>query len=115
MDLPVHSETFPYDGELTLLHVVKEAASQAETEEAIAAATEQLNDLIPAERRQTLKIKTAVRIGTPYRQIIQFALEAQMDLIVMGVRGRGAFDLALFGSTTYRAIQLGSCPVLVHA
>jgi nucleotide-binding universal stress UspA family protein len=109
------SVTAEYDGELTLLHVVKEAPSQAETEEAITAATEQLNKLILSEPRQTLKIKTAVRIGTPYRQIIQFALEAQMELIVMGVRGRGALDLAVFGSTTYRAIQLGSCPVLVHA
>jgi len=33
----------------------------------------------------------------------------------MGVRGRGSLDLAVFGSTTYRVIQLGPCPVLaVH-
>jgi nucleotide-binding universal stress UspA family protein len=31
------------------------------------------------------------------------------------VRGRGALDRAVFGSTTYRVMQLGSCPVLaVH-
>jgi len=32
---------------------------------------------------------------------------------VAGVRGRGAVDLALFGSTTHRVIQLAPCPVLV--
>jgi nucleotide-binding universal stress UspA family protein len=38
-----------------------------------------------------------------------------MDLVVMGVRGRNGLDIALFGSTTQRVIQLGSCPVLaVH-
>jgi len=55
-----------------------------------------------------------VRTGKPYREIIQLAREAQIDLVAMGVRGRGALDLAVFGSTTYRVIQLGPCPVLVH-
>ncbi len=63
-------------------------------------------------RRKSLKIKTAVRIGKPYQQIIQFAEEAQIDLVSMGVRGRGALDIAVFGSTTYRVMQLGPCPVL---
>lgn len=104
-----------YDAELTLLHVLEEVPSPAKTEEAIAAATEQLNKLIPPERRKTLKIKTAVRIGKPYRQIIQLALETQVDIVAMAVRGRGALDLAVFGSTTYRVMQLGPCPVLaVH-
>ena len=109
------SVTAEYDAELTLLHVLEEAGSPARAEEAIASATEQLDQLIPPERRQTLKIKTAVRIGKPYREIIQLASEEQIDLVVMGVRGRGALDLAVFGSTTYRTIQLGPCPVLVHA
>ena len=109
------SATAEYDAELTLLHVLEEVPSPAKTEEAIAAATEQLNKLIPPEARKTLKIKTAVRVGKPYRQIIQLALEAQVDIVAMGVRGRGALDLAVFGSTTYRVMQLGPCPVLaVH-
>jgi nucleotide-binding universal stress UspA family protein len=54
----------------------------------------------------------AVRIGKPYEQIIQFALEAQIDMVAMGVSGRDALDRAVFGSTTYRVIQLGPCPVL---
>ncbi len=108
------SLTTEYEAELTLLHVLEDVPNPAKTEEAIAAATEQLNKLIPPERRQTLKIRTVVRTGKPYQQIIQFALEAHMDLVAMGVRGRGALDLAVFGSTTYRVMQLGPCPVLVH-
>jgi nucleotide-binding universal stress UspA family protein len=86
--------------------------SPAKTEEAMAAAAERLDKLIPLEGRKTLKIKTAVRIGKPYAQIIQLALETQIDLVTMGVRGRGALDVAVFGSTTYRVMQLGSFPVL---
>jgi nucleotide-binding universal stress UspA family protein len=56
-----------------------------------------------------------VRIGKPYQQIVQLAEEIQADLVVMGVLGRGALDVAVFGSTTYRVLQLGPCPVMaVH-
>ena len=108
------SATEEYDAELTLLHVLEDIPSKSR-EGTIKATTEQLEKLIPLEERKTLKIKTAVRIGKPYQQIIQLALETQADMVAMGVRGRGALDLAVFGSTTYRVMQLGPCPVLaVH-
>jgi nucleotide-binding universal stress UspA family protein len=106
------SATEEYDAELTLLHVLEEVPSPAKREKAISAATERLDKLIPPEARKTLKIKTVVSIGKPYRQIIQFAVEEQIDMVAMGVWGRGALDLAVFGSTTYRVMQLGPCPVL---
>ena len=34
------------------------------------------------------------------------------DLIVVGVRGRNAVDLALFGSTTNQVVRAAECPVL---
>jgi nucleotide-binding universal stress UspA family protein len=82
------SGTTEYDAELTMLHVLEEAPSLGK-EEALANATEQLDKLIPPDLRKTTKIKTAVRVGKPYREIIQFAMEAQTDLVTMGVRGRG--------------------------
>jgi len=106
------SATAEYDAELTLLHVLEDAPKPAKTEQAITAATAQLDRLIPSEERKTLKIRSAVRIGKPYQQIIQLALETQIDMVTMGVHGRGALDLAVFGSTTYRVMQLGPCPVL---
>ncbi|MGO8793445.1 MAG: universal stress protein [Candidatus Sulfotelmatobacter sp.] len=106
------SATEEYRAELTLLHVLEEVPSSAKMEKTIAAATEQLDKLIPPKVRKTLKFKTAVLIGKPYRQIIQYAVEGQIDMVAMGVRGRGALDRAVFGSTTYRVMQLGPCPVL---
>src|SRR5260370_35275565 len=106
------SATAEYDAELTLLHVLEEAPSPAKKEEAIATATQQLDKLIPLEGRRTLKIKTAVRIGKPYQQIIQFVVEAQIDMLAMGVRGRGALDRAAFVSTTYLVMHIGSVPFL---
>jgi nucleotide-binding universal stress UspA family protein len=109
------SVTAEYDAELTLLNVLEDLPSAANVADAIAVATGQLDKLISPEDRKNRKIKTAVRVGKPYGQIIQLARDTQTDLVVMAVRGRGALDLAVFGSTTYRVMQLGPCPVLaVH-
>ena len=104
-----------YDAELTLLHVLEDSPDAANIQQAIATATEKLDTLIPPEAHNAgrFKTRTTVRIGKAYQQIIQVALEAQTDLVIMAVRGRGALDLAAFGSTTHRVIQFGPCPVLV--
>jgi nucleotide-binding universal stress UspA family protein len=106
------SATAEYDAELTLLHVLEEAPDPRKAKEAIATAAEELDKLIPLAERKTLKTRTAVRIGKPYQEIIQHALETQVDMVAMGVSGRGSLDRAVFGSTTYRVMQLGPCPVL---
>ncbi len=107
------SLTAEYNAELTLLHVLDNIPVSANVEVARAKATELLDQLIPLEELKTGRIKTLVRIGKPYQQIIQFASDAQIDVVVMAVRGRGAMDLAVFGSTTQRFLQLGPCPALV--
>ena len=102
-----------YGGELTALHVLENVPSSADIENEIAKVTESLEKCISPETSSNCKAKTLVRIGQPYQQILELALESRPDLIVMGVRGRNALDLAVFGSTTYRVVQLGPCPVLV--
>jgi nucleotide-binding universal stress UspA family protein len=107
------SLTAEYNAELTLLHVLKDVPGASIIDEAIA--MEQLDNLIPPEKPKAGSIRSLVRRGSAYQQIIQFALEARTDLVIMAVRGRGALNAAVFGSTTYRVIQLGPCPVLaVH-
>jgi nucleotide-binding universal stress UspA family protein len=50
--------------------------------------------------------------GRPYREILRVADEHDAGLLVMGVQGRGAIDLMLFGSTTHHVIREARCPVL---
>jgi nucleotide-binding universal stress UspA family protein len=104
-----------YGAELMLLHVLEDVPRSADLEIATEKVANQLKESIAPKTREGCIVKVIVRIGKPYQQIIQLALEAQTDLVIMGVRGRGALDTAIFGSTTHRVIQLGSCPVLaVH-
>lgn len=103
-----------YNAELSLLHVLEETfeakRGPAEEEEAQL----KLEALIPADAHNWCAIKPVVQTGAkPYEEIIQFAVQHQTDLAVLGVRGRSAVDMAIFGSTTNRVLQLGPCPVLV--
>jgi nucleotide-binding universal stress UspA family protein len=107
------SVTGEYDAEITLLHVVEQVPNHNETEEVIATTKEELDKLILAEERKTLKLGTVVRIGKPYQRIVGCGQEVQSNSVTMGVRGSGALHRAVFGSTTYRVILLGSCTVLV--
>ena len=102
-----------YKAELTLLHVLEGIADSADIENEMAKVIESLEQRISPETRKRCTTKAVVRIGKAYQQIIELALESQTDLIIMGVRGRHALDLAVFGSTTYRVVQLGPSPVLV--
>lgn len=56
--------------------------------------------------------ETIVAGGKAYRAILTTAREHDCGLIVMGVQGRGAIDLAFFGSTTNHVVREASCPVL---
>jgi len=113
------------DGQLTLLHVTEMPAALTQepfvVEDEIdrireAAATDarrKLANLIPENARAYCTIDTAVVEGRAYREILRRATEKKTDLIVMGVHGRGALDLLLFGSTTHHVIRASACPVLI--
>ena len=102
-----------YGAELTLLHVLEGTSRSSDIETETKQVLQRLEQQIPFRGCPNLVIQPAVRIGKPYQQIIELALESQTDVIVMGARGTSAFDLAVFGSVTHRVVQSGPCPVLV--
>ena len=69
--------------------------------------------LIPEEARTYCTIETAVVEGKASREILRHAEAQQIDLIVMGVQGRGPLDLMVFGSNANDVIRHASCPVLI--
>jgi nucleotide-binding universal stress UspA family protein len=72
-----------------------------------------LRALVPARARMFCTLRTRVNEGKPAREIAHVAAEEHADLIVMGVQGRGAVELMVFGSNTHDVIRQAACPVLV--
>jgi nucleotide-binding universal stress UspA family protein len=54
-----------------------------------------------------------VRAGTPADEIVRAADDLDVDLIVVGGRGKGAVEAMLLGSVAYRVLHHAPCPVLV--
>lgn len=57
-------------------------------------------------------IEHRVLRGVPHEEILKFAEENNVDLIVMGTHGRRGLDRIIFGSTAERVVRNASCPVL---
>jgi nucleotide-binding universal stress UspA family protein len=71
-----------------------------------------LHTLVPEAARTYCTIETRVVEGTAHRVILDTAGDEGADLIVMGVQGRGAVDVTLFGSNTLAVVHGAACPVL---
>ncbi len=59
------------------------------------------------------RIETAAVSGVPSAEIVRYADENQVDLIVMASNGYGPVRQLLLGSTTERVLHHAQCPVLV--
>jgi nucleotide-binding universal stress UspA family protein len=55
---------------------------------------------------------TAVRWGTPVEEIVAYAREASVDLIVIATHGRTGLSHVLLGSVAERMIREAPCPTL---
>jgi nucleotide-binding universal stress UspA family protein len=74
---------------------------------------ERLEALVPFAVRDYCSVESTVVEGKASREILRQAATRQSDLIVMGVQGRSAINLAVFGSNAQDVIRQATCPVLL--
>jgi nucleotide-binding universal stress UspA family protein len=113
-----------FEAELYLLHVVQDLALFIPDAVAVAppitvpveqfttASHEALNRLVNENNLQHLTVHRDVREGTPFYEIIRFAREKEIDLIVMGTHGHTGLVHVLLGSVTEKVVRKAPCPVL---
>ena len=113
-----------FGAELYLLHVVQDLALfipdaviatppiSPPVEQLMAAARMALDHVVQQMPTQGVRIKTEIREGTPFYEIIRFAKETNIDLIVMGTHGHTGLAHVLLGSVTEKVVRKAPCPVL---
>jgi nucleotide-binding universal stress UspA family protein len=112
-----------YGAHLVLLHVVENLTvgyasdlfpvPMAEVFQEISGyAKAELAKLGAEARAKEIDAEEQVVQGKPSAEIIRFAAERGVDMIVLGTHGKGMLDQALFGSTTERVVRRAPCPVL---
>ena len=103
-----------YQAALHLLHVLPTSRettvySQGEVE----TVTIDLQNVVPEEAQVWCEVTTAVRVGTPYREILEYADEHDVDMICLGVSGSGGELQTLLDSHVEPVLRQASCPVLI--
>ncbi|MGD9611980.1 MAG: universal stress protein [Kiritimatiellia bacterium] len=109
---------------LHLLHVIPEPPAQFwkgyiyEVDEDVdARAKREIDAKIAAAYRPRVpagvQLVVAMRIGEARHQILEYAQEQDVDLIILGRQGAGAVGKILFGNVTERVVRKADCPVLV--
>jgi len=112
-----------FGAELTVLHVVDDPLDvtclhiphppqEQLREEMIKEAERTLQGRVLRTLRFLPRARTAVAVGPPFRQIVRYARENQVDLIVMGTQGLTGLDHLMMGSTAERVVRTAPCPVL---
>ncbi|MGA9966573.1 MAG: universal stress protein [Terriglobales bacterium] len=102
-----------YQADLTLAHVVEEALTES-PDPAIQLTERRLREMIPSEPQLPYEPEVVVEIGPVAERILAVANELIADIIVMGVRGAGAFAqrASHFGSIAHKVVSLATCPVV---
>ena len=74
-----------------------------------------LERLVPATDPLASRITCATAIGSPVDEILTYATDHHIDMIVMGTHGRGLMGHMFLGSVAERVVRRATVPVLtVH-
>lgn len=75
-------------------------------------AKEELDKLAKTEIPAELQVKTMIKTGKPFVEIIETAKEENADLIIIATHGHTGVEHILFGSTAEKVVRKAPCPVL---
>ena len=111
-----------FGAKLHLLHVSDKARTDMATEFPLGleesveeAIRERLVKIMTPREQKEFKPEFELRGGTPYVEIVRYARERDIDLIVMGTHGRGFVAHVVMGSVAEKVVRNAPCPVLtVH-
>jgi nucleotide-binding universal stress UspA family protein len=112
-----------FDAELHLLHVLEIHQSNTpdfamalalprRIKESREAAEKALENVLDSKWAEARKVVKATAEGPPFLEIITYAKQYDVDLIVMGTHGRSALVHALMGSVAEKVVRKAPCPVL---
>lgn len=109
---------------LHVVHVIEEPYGQpwaveaygfslaALQDEWIKEAKGRMEKILSDEERASLKAVTTTVLGHPVMEILRYAKDNNIDLIVMGTHGRGPLGHVVMGSVAERLVRKSPCPVL---
>lgn len=72
-----------------------------------------MRTFLPETWREGLEVEFELRKGKPAEEIIKYAEEKQVDLIIAGATGKSALKAAFAGSVARSIVNHAPCPVIM--
>jgi nucleotide-binding universal stress UspA family protein len=112
-----------YNAELFILHIIYDytkatyshiphISSDQIVDDITAWARNEIDKCYIEQIRGLTKVEKLVLDGVPHEEILKFAADKKIDIIIMGTYGKAGLDKLLFGSTAERVVRKAPCPVL---
>lgn len=113
-----------YKAQLHIIHVVDEASLYWMamgpnslpigpcTEELLEVARKEMSEFVGQHLADAKDVQSEVVLGRPFSEIIRYARESNIELIVLCTHGRSGLQHALLGSVTEKVVRKSPCPVL---
>jgi len=113
-----------YNAQLHCLHVVDEAYQYwlalgpdgvpigPDTQQMVQTAEEQMSKFTAEHLAGLDKLITNIVSGRPFLEIIRYARDQAIDLIVIATHGRSGLSHVLMGSVVEKVVRKAPCPVL---
>lgn len=113
-----------FDGSLTLMYVVEPLVYPPDfsfgqigypniEDEVTRRAEQELQALADEHIGREVATEKVVVSGKPFFEIIDYARENEIDLIIIATHGASGVEALLFGSTAEKVVRKAECPVLV--
>ena len=111
-----------FDARVHLLHVVQDPLTQPWAAEGFSIPLFEVVEKWQKEAKERLalavpagdagRVTISATVAWPYAEILRYAIEYDVDLIVMGTHGRSGMSHMLLGSIAEKVVRRAPCPVL---
>jgi nucleotide-binding universal stress UspA family protein len=108
----LHVVEMPQEEYLTREYMVPLNVPHVPKDKVLRTARARMERFVKENLSETDKVTSRVLIGTPFVEIIRYARDQSIDLIVIGTHGHSALAAMLLGTVAEKVVRKAPCPVL---
>jgi nucleotide-binding universal stress UspA family protein len=108
----LHVVDMPQEEYLTSEYMVPLNVPHVPEDKILRTARARMERFVTENLSEIEKVESRVLVGIPFVEIIRYAREQSIDLIVIGTHGHSALAAMLLGTVAEKVVRKAPCPVL---
>lgn len=108
----LHVVDMPQEEYLTREYMVPLNVPHVPEDKVLRTARTRMERFVADNLSETQKVESRVLVGVPFVEIIRYARDQSIDLIVIGTHGHSALAAMLLGTVAEKVVRKAPCPVL---